>query len=258
MFDEHRRQVVRDRLLELAAQDPAISGAAITGSAALGGQDRWSDIDLAFGVADLDLSAVLDRWTATLTEELAVVHHWDLPAGPWTYRVFLLPDGLELDLGFAADTDWAPTADSWQTVFGSPAAAPDEAATGQPTTPPSTVLGLGWHHVLHARVCIERGRGLQAAYWVGAVRDLATEAACRRLGLPTAYAKGAHLLPRPLADRLAAALVASTEPAELRRALRAASEVLTDELDRLDPAGTARLRPVLDRLSAAEAASARR
>ena len=34
----------------------------------------------------------------TLTEELEAVHLADLTRGPTTYRVFLLPDALQLDL----------------------------------------------------------------------------------------------------------------------------------------------------------------
>ena len=43
---------MRRQLLGLAENDPRITGAAVTGSAADGQEDRWSDIDLFFGVAD--------------------------------------------------------------------------------------------------------------------------------------------------------------------------------------------------------------
>jgi len=51
MFTPEERDRLRSDLLEHAASDPHISGAAITGSAATGHEDRWSDIDLAFGVS---------------------------------------------------------------------------------------------------------------------------------------------------------------------------------------------------------------
>ena len=65
LFTPDQRHLLRSKLLRYAADDPRISGAAITGSAAAGREDRWSDIDLAFGVADApDLPKVLADWTA--------------------------------------------------------------------------------------------------------------------------------------------------------------------------------------------------
>jgi predicted nucleotidyltransferase len=51
MFTEGHRHRVRARLIERARLDDRITGAAITGSAARDAEDRWSDIDLFFGVA---------------------------------------------------------------------------------------------------------------------------------------------------------------------------------------------------------------
>ncbi|GAQ57336.1 aminoglycoside 6-adenylyltransferase [Streptomyces acidiscabies] len=45
----HKDQVA-DRLLTLARQDPAITGAALTGSHATGHADAWSDLDLVLAV----------------------------------------------------------------------------------------------------------------------------------------------------------------------------------------------------------------
>jgi hypothetical protein len=73
--------------------------------------------------------------------------------------------------------------------------------------------------------------------------------ACARLGYPASYGKGAHLLPAALTEPLEAALFASLEPAELRRALAAAATALADELDRTDPDLAPRLRPLLRELA---------
>ena len=65
MFTSEERDRLRSDLLEYAAKDQRISGAAITGSAAAAREDRWSDIDLAFGVSDAaELPNVLSDWTA--------------------------------------------------------------------------------------------------------------------------------------------------------------------------------------------------
>jgi len=84
------------------------------------------------------------------------------------------------------------------------------------------VIGLSWHHTLHARVCIERDRPWQAEYWISGLRDHALTLACLRLGLPAAYAKGADAVPREVTAGLEAALVRSLAKDDLWRALEIA------------------------------------
>ena len=73
--------------------------------------------------------------------------------------------------------------------------------------------------------------------------------ACARLGYPASYGKGAHLLPAELTEPLQAALVASLDPVELRRALAAAATALGEELNRADPQVASRLLPLLRELA---------
>ncbi len=51
MFTLEERNRVRDRILEMAREDPRIVAGALVGSTA-SGCDRWSDIDLTFGLSD--------------------------------------------------------------------------------------------------------------------------------------------------------------------------------------------------------------
>jgi hypothetical protein len=77
MFSAKDRARLRSQLLHQAASDPRISGAAITGSAADNSEDRWSDIDLAFGVRDAaELPNVLADWTAKMYDEHRALHHY--------------------------------------------------------------------------------------------------------------------------------------------------------------------------------------
>ena len=271
MFAVQERDRVRQRLLDIAEADPAITGAAITGSYALGGADRWSDIDLCFAI-DGSLSASLDQWTARLYRDFAAVHHWDLPSGSTVYRVFLLPECLEVDLGFSPTEDFGPRGPHWRIVFGeaeapqaeAPQAEAPQAEAPQAEAPRAAVparhdelAGLAWHHALHARVCIERHRQWQAVHWIGALRDQVFALACLRLGHPTHYAKGAHLLPEPVTAPLEATLVRSLDEAHLRYALHAAVTALAGELEHHDEALATRLRPMLAELSAARPSSGR-
>ena len=239
MFSVEERDSVRDRLLRVAEGDPAVVGAAVTGSQAVGGGDRWSDLDLAFGVEG-PIEVAMSRWTELIHRDFAAVHHWDLPAGPSVYRVFLLPTGLELDLAFVPATEFGPHGPAWRTVFGQPA--PEQAA---PSPSRRDLVGLGWHHVLHARTSIRRRQWWQAEHWISALRGHILALASLRLGHPTGYAKGAHLLPADVTGPLAATLVRELDEAELDRALGAATSALIAEVATVDEALAGRLAPVL-------------
>jgi hypothetical protein len=105
-------------LLEFATGDPRLSGAAVTGSAAAGREDRWSDIDLAFGVSDPALvGAVLSDFSDFMYAQGAL-HHHDVRAGSWTYRVFFLPGGLQVDLAFVEQSEFRPLGPAFKLVFG--------------------------------------------------------------------------------------------------------------------------------------------
>ena len=117
MFTTERRDQVRERLLELAADDPDVVAAAITGSCAVGASDEWSDVDIAFGIRG-ELGPALERWTRRFYDELGALHHWDLPWGSTIYRVFLLPETLQVDVAFIPEADFGPGGPNWQTVFG--------------------------------------------------------------------------------------------------------------------------------------------
>lgn len=69
-----------------------MTAGAVAGSLALSDGDRWSDLDLTFGVSDqIPISDVLEDWTLQLVQAFQAVKLFDLPSGTSIYRVFLLP-----------------------------------------------------------------------------------------------------------------------------------------------------------------------
>jgi hypothetical protein len=237
------RERVRKRLLELAAEDDIVVAAANTGSYVSGNGDEWSDVDLAFSIRG-ERAPALDRWTELLYQSFGAIHHWDLPFGATVYRVFLLPNCLEVDIAFSPEAEFGPRGPNWRTVFG------ETAELGQ-SLPPARdhLVGLAWHHVLHARACIERGKPWQAEWLIAGLREHVLALACLRLRHTTSYAKGADLLPPELLAPIEATLVRSLDEEELRRALDAAVAGLVAELERTDPALAASLRPTLEALT---------
>jgi hypothetical protein len=237
VFTSDHRDALRRQLLGLAEKDPRITGAAVTGSAADGREDRWSDIDLYFGVAeDVALDGVISDWTDYLYGELDALHHFELKVPAAVYRAFLLPSCLEVDLGFAPAGQFGAHGPHFRGVFGEAVPPPPPVAPD-----PAHLIGLGWHHVLHARSCIERGKPWQAEYWISGIRDQTLALACLRFGEPTDYAKGADALPSGVTGELEDALVRSLAPEELRRALRVAATRLLGELHATDAVQAQRL-----------------
>ena len=130
MFTVEQRDDLRDRLLRLAEEDERVVAGALVGSLAGNGGDRFSDLDLTFGVADrVRVTDVLDDWTRTLIDELHAVKLGELERGPTTYRVFLLPDALQLDLSMTPAAQFRPAGPRFQLVFGETAAGESEALT---------------------------------------------------------------------------------------------------------------------------------
>jgi hypothetical protein len=112
---------------------------------------------------------------------------------------------------------------------------------------PGHLIGLAWHHVLHARIAMERGTRWQAEYWISGVRDQILALACLRLGYTAAYAKGADRLPSDISRPIQEALVRSLEADELTRALQAATRALIEELRKTNSAvGESLEQPLLE------------
>jgi hypothetical protein len=208
----------------MAEEDERVVAGAAVGSLAVDRGDRFSDLDLTFGIADpVPVGDVLDDWTRTLIEELDAVHLADLERGPTTYRVFLLPDALQFDLSMTPAARFRPAGPRFRLLFG-------ETVAGEPEGSPPPVAGdlFGWGviYALHARACIERGRVWQAEHYVGAVRDHALSLACLRQGLPAVQARGYDDLPAETLARFEAAHVGAVEPGALRAALAASVHAL--------------------------------
>ena len=234
MFTVAQRDALRERMLRLADEDERVVAGAAVGSLAVGSGDRFSDLDLTFGIAG-SVPMVLGDWTRTLTEELDAVRLADLEVGPTIYRVFLLPDALQFDLSMTPAADFRPAGPRFQLLFGETAAVEPD-GRGRPPgglfipthAVAEDILGWGVIYALHARACIERGRVWQAEHYVGAVRDHALSLACLDRGLPAVQARGYDDLPPEILARFGDTHVESGEPDALRRALAASVLSLID------------------------------
>jgi hypothetical protein len=227
VFTVEERDRLRGHVLELARGDSRVVSGAEVGSLALGGGDRWSDLDLTFGIADgVALSDVLDDWSADLAARFDAVRLFDLVAGAAIYRVFLFPDYLQLDVSVAPASELRPTSPRFKLLFG-------EANEPEYIAPPARGETLGWAVLWarHARVCIERREWWQADYAITQLRYHAMGLACLRLDLPANYGKGFDRLPAKVRDAFEEVVLRSLERDELTRALSAGIEALLKECE---------------------------
>lgn len=224
MFTPEFRDAVRRRLLAMAKSDSRITAGAAVGGSAGGEQDRWSDLDLTFGVGGESVPAVLEDWTARMRSEFEAVTLFDVSRGSTVYRVFLLPGSLQVDLSFTPAAEFGALGPRFELLFG-------EAIVREQAPVPSRSqeFGMAAHHAVRARFCIERGRSWQAEYWISLLRDHALTLSTLRFGLDPYYGRGFDRLPRDIRELAQHALVRSLDRDELSRALRAATQLLLHE-----------------------------
>ena len=245
-FSVETRSQLKSSLLEFARRDSRLSGIAVTGSAAVGREDRWSDIDLAFGVSGPALvGAVLSDFSEFMYAQGAL-HHYDVRAGAWIYRVFFLPDGLQVDLAFVEQGEFRPLGPAFKLISGDA-----KSLQAFPNSDPKDLIGLAWLHALHARSCILREKLWQAEYMVSAIRDHIFALACLRLGLPAAHGRGMDLLPESVTQPLLASLVGSLNADGLWRAFDVVLQGLTREINHFDPILSLRVSAEISALSGA-------
>jgi predicted nucleotidyltransferase len=152
VFTVDERNRMRDRILELANSDERIVAGAVVGSLATGEGDRWSDLDLTFGVDPEDqIIDVLNRLTKPLVTEFGAVHLFDLPHRASIFRVLLLQGCLQVDLSVTPASKFGPNGPNFRMLFGS--------YTENPPIPApraGELIGYAAHHAARARFCIER------------------------------------------------------------------------------------------------------
>jgi hypothetical protein len=221
-FSPAYRDKISAQILEWASADNRIVAAAVVGSMANGPGDRWSDLDLSFAVGEgFSVGTVLEDWTSTLATKFSAIKLFDLPVSLSTYRVLLLPGCLQVDISFTPASDFGAIGPSFKLLFG-------EAVEKRHLPPPRAedLVGYAVHHLVRARFCIERGRLLQAEYWVSSARDYALNLACLVRGISASQGRGFDQLPLELQGQVPSALVGSIDRGSLLTALSATIDIL--------------------------------
>jgi hypothetical protein len=232
VFTSKDREQIRTELVAAAQADSRIAAAAHLGSAAIGQQDRWSDIDLALSLAPgANLNEVLADWSARLYRDYAAVANYDVRRGEILYRVFLLESTLQIDLSFWPAGELRAVGSKFDLIFGA-AAEP----LPEPVPDSKDLIGMAWLYALHVRSSIARSLLLQAEYMLSGMRDNVLALMCKRHNVAAVQGRGLDDLPAREKARAEECLACSLEPAELKRAFRAATDSLLEEVRRADGA----------------------
>ncbi len=244
VFTSQKREQIRGELVAAAKADSRIGGAAHLGSAALGQLDRWSDIDLALGLAPhADLNQVLVDWTTRLYRDHAAVANYDVRRGDILYRVFLLDNTLQVDLSFWPSNELRAVGPKFALIFG---------AAGEPIPAPvpdaKDLIGMAWLYALHVRSSIARSRLLQAEYMLSGMRDNVLELMCKRHGVAAVQGRGLDDLTDEQKARAAECLARSLEPVELKRAFGLTVGALLEEVRCADSVLATKLESTLNRM----------
>jgi predicted nucleotidyltransferase len=242
VFTPEEREQLREALVAAARADSRIRAAAHTGSAAVGREDRWSDIDLALCVEnETVLTSVVDDWTNRLYHDHGAVAHVDVWSGGTRFRVFLLENTLQVDVAFWLPDQFGAYSPKFRLAFGT--------ANERPfVSPPaaSDLVGMAWLYALHVRSSIARGRLWQAEWMLSHMRDEVLSLACLRHGLPAREGRGLDDLPSEVTRPLERTLVSRLGARALGDAFAATVAALLTEARFVDPALAARLTGPLD------------
>jgi predicted nucleotidyltransferase len=222
VFTVSERDQLRRDLVSAAESDPRVVGAALTGSFAVGEEDRWSDIDLALSVDGL-ADAVVSDWTALMYSRGAV-SHLDVRRGAVLFRVFLMRSTLQVDIAFWPSSEFGATGPTFRLLFGETNSLP---ASGQPDR--AELVGLAWLYGLHVRSALARGRVWQALYMLNGMRDHVMSLWCLRCGVNAVQGRGVDDVPG--VEAFAGTLALSTHPEELGRAFRVVTGLLAGEIE---------------------------
>lgn len=245
MFTVDERDGIRTALVERANQDPAITGAALVGSAARDAEDGWSDIDLVLQLGpDADESGVVREWSEYLSRLSPVADTFDMFAGGIRYRVYLLESSLQIDLSFWPYDQFRATEAPFRLLFGTP---------GTPTQPGypdlDRTIGMGWLYVLHARSAAARDKLWQATMMLDELRGTIVTLMCIRSDLPYWHGRGVDQLSSDDRSKLELSRATRITTADLDGSRCKLTRLFLEEIRHLDKARADRLQPAFDQLA---------
>jgi hypothetical protein len=148
-----------------------------------------------------------------------------------------------VDISFTPEADFGPRGPEFKLLFGKTSKDHES-----PAFSPEHTFGLAVHHLVRARICLERGKPWQAEYWISVARDYALTLACHHQGLKTAYGRGFDDLPEEVLSKFHNTFPNPANRGELLEALGRTIDGLLDNSQEV-PGLASRLKAHLDLLA---------
>ncbi|MBA3986398.1 MAG: nucleotidyltransferase domain-containing protein [Flavobacteriales bacterium] len=225
MFTIQSRDEVREKIISKAKTDRRIVSAAVIGSYAQDTVDRWSDIDLTFGVDEaFSTSSLINSWTDYVLKEFSGIVLFDVQVGNTTYRVIILPGCLQVDLSFSPVSEFGAIGPHFKLLYGGQYEKPQHSKqyenlqTKQQLT--QEMFGYMVHHILRARFSAERNKLWQAEFWISETRNYALKLACISWGLNSDYGRGFDDLPNNILSAFKNSYVKELSKEEILRVIK--------------------------------------
>lgn len=224
MFNVQFREEVREKIISKSKSDSRIVCAAVIGSYAQGTVDRWSDIDLTFGVDEFfSTSSLINSWSDYVVKEFAGMVLFDFQVRNTTYRIFILPGCLQVDISFSPASEFGAMGPHFKLLYDKQNKKTNGKESEKPPTkqqPTQEIFGYMVHHILRARFCAERNKLWQAEFWISETRNYALKLACISRGLNADYARGFDDLPNEILSSFKDAYVKELNKNEILRVIK--------------------------------------
>ena len=160
MYSKEYRNKVQSSIITFAKADVRIIDCAIVGSESIEKNDEWSDIDLTFGVsAEAEIPKILLGWNELMAKNFKANVLFDLAFRESIYRVYLLPNALQVDLSFTPTEHFGAITEKFKLIFGK-----EKARNSKPIPKLKTIFGYAVLYALKTRCSIEREKFWQAHY----------------------------------------------------------------------------------------------
>lgn len=216
MFTIEYREKVRQRIIRRAREDVRIVSAAEVGSYASDAKDRWSDLDLTFGVDESQsVNDILNSYSDFMFSEFSGKKLLDIRSGKTIYRVFILPGCLQVDLSFSPESAFGAAGPHFNLLYGK-----QFEIEQPPKQSVDELLGYTLHHLLRGWISIERNKLWQAEFWISEARNYILKIACISNNLNPNYGRGFDSIPELILEQLKGSLICELSKNQLQKSLR--------------------------------------
>lgn len=226
MYSKDYRSKVQGSIITFAEKDERITDCAIVGSESIGENDKWSDIDLTFGVhEEADISQILLDWNELMAQQFEANVLFDLAFRESIYRVYLLPNALQIDLSFTPTKHFGAITDKFKLLFGE-----EKSRQSKPLPEPPTIFGFAVLYALKTRCSIEREKYWQAHYYLEQFKESIMTLKCLSENLNPFDGRGYDELPDLFLDQVQSSLIASPNRHDLGESLKVLTKILIAEI----------------------------